>query len=353
MADTTNLTYQSESRALVPVPATDDPDVIRRQIDYTRVQLGTTIQAISERLSPDYLIEQVKTSAREATVGRIKEMTHEANRKVEGASSSLGQVVRENPLPVAVIGLGLGWLLLSERNKRDMVQNGGNGYHTGRQMYYDDMHDDRLMRATRDRVGDIASSVGQSAAQMKNRVGNTLQEAGDTVSDVAGRAGEAVSDTSQRVGDTLSGTAARVGDAVTQTTEMVQDKAGEVSERARIEAEILRREAELRSRRAVQRTKQSFQQTMESSPLALGAVLVIAGAAVGAAIPASEYENRLMGETRDRLLDEAKVHAQDAVGKIQTVVEDTQRAVVSEVKESARRQDIPIDDVMQGTENTY
>ena len=103
MANTTDLSYQSSGYAPAP-SASDDPDVIRRQIEYTRAQMTGTINQIGERLSPDYLLDKAKTSVREATVGRFKDMSYEANRRMEGMSNNMSDTVRANPLPVALIG---------------------------------------------------------------------------------------------------------------------------------------------------------------------------------------------------------------------------------------------------------
>lgn len=360
MVDSTNITRRPESVALAIPANSDDPDTIRRQIDHTRVQLGTTIQAISERLSPDYLIEQAKSSAREATVGRLQDMKHEANRKVEGMSSGLSQTLRDNPLPMAVIGLGLGWLLLAERNKKDAYLTDDYRYGSDDYRYYGSSDNRPAMRDTRDRVEGVASAVGNRAAEVKHRVGNTVSEATDAVGEVANRAGEAVSETGQRVSAKVSDSAAKVSDTVSataervgETAEMVQDRASEAAARARNEAERVRRDTEWRARRTAYRTKQSFWENMEENPLAVGAVLAIAGAAVGAAIPTTEYENKLMGDTRDRLLDEAKYRAQDVVERVQTVVEDTQKAAVSEAKQAVRQQHLTIDDLTETKDNPY
>lgn len=360
MANTTDLTARNDYQPEINAPTVHDSEVIRRQIDFTRAQLGTTIQAIGDRLSPDNLIEQAKSSAREATVGRIKEMKREANRKVEDVSTGFSQTVRDNPLPVAVIGLGLGWLLLSERNKRDAYRMDEYAYRNDDYRYYSDMRQDSTMHEARERVGQAAATVENKAAEVKHRVGSAVNEATDAVGDAASRAGEMVNETGHRVGEKLSETASRVGDTVSQTanrvgetTERVQERASDAAERARNEAEKLRREAEWRSRRAAYRTKQSFWQNMNENPLAVGAVLAVAGAAVGAAIPTTEYENKLMGETRDRLLDEAKVRAQDVVERVQTVVDDTQRAAVTELKESTRQQNLTVDDMIGDKEDAY
>ncbi len=359
MADSTELTRRPDSLALAIPMQSDDPDISRQQIDHTRTQLGTTIQAIGERLSPDNLIEQAKSSAREATVGRLEDMKHQANRKVEGMSAGLSQTLRDNPLPVAVIGLGLGWLWLSERNKGNGYDSDAYRYGSDDYRYYDSADGRRVSRDMRYRDDDM-TSVGGRATQMKRRVGNTVSGATDAVSDAARQAEETVSEAAQRVGDRLSDSAERVGDTVQATANrvedtagMVQERAGEAAARACDEAERLAQEAEWRARRMATRTKQSFWENLEENPLAVGAVLAIAGAAIGAAMPSTEYEDQLMGDTRDHLLDEAKDRAQDVVGRVQTVFEDTQRAAMAEVKTAAREQDLTVDD-MSGTKgNLY
>lgn len=338
MAYPTNLT--NTTTALAVTSDSDDPAVIQRQIDYTRAQLATTISAIGDRLSPDNLIEQAKTSAKEATVGRFRDMTHEANRRMDGMSNNLSQTVRDNPLPVAVIGLGLGWLLMSSRNKRGGYRDGDYDYRSSGYRYYEDMEARGRFDQARERVGDVAQDVAQSvetrAHEVRRQVSGAAQNVGESVSHTASRVGETLGDTASRVGETLGDTASRVG----ETAEMAQERAGEALNRTRSEADRLRREAMWRSQEAMGRTKESFWNTMEENPLALGAVLVIAGAAIGASIPTTEYENRLLGETRDRVIDEAKLRAQDAVERVQTVVEDTRSAAMSEIKVAAERENI-------------
>ena len=157
MANATDLTYRSGDYA--PAPSTsDDPDVIRRQIENTRAQMTATISEIGERLSPDYLLDKAKTSVREATVGRIKDMGYEANRRVEGVSNSMGDTVRANPLPVALIGLGLGWLIMSDRSKRQQADMRGQ-YRTTGYRYYEGHDGPGAMDQMRHRVGDAADMV--------------------------------------------------------------------------------------------------------------------------------------------------------------------------------------------------
>jgi ElaB/YqjD/DUF883 family membrane-anchored ribosome-binding protein len=73
-----------------------------------------------------------------------------------------------------------------------------------------------------------------------------------------------------------------------------------------------------------------FKRLLQQNPLAVGAVAATLGIAVGLAIPETERENRLMGETRDTLADRAKDAAQGAVEKAKQVAGDAASQVAGE-----------------------
>jgi len=50
----------------------------------------------------------------------------------------------------------------------------------------------------------------------------------------------------------------------------------------------------------------SAQRTFESNPLAITAVAVAVGAAIGLALPATDPEKRMLGQTGSRLIDTAE-----------------------------------------------
>lgn len=341
MANTTDISYRN-SDTLPALSDSDDPDVIRRQIEQTRAQMTSTINQIGERLSPDYLLDKAKTSVREATVGKFKDMSYEANRRMEGMSNNMSDTVRANPLPVALIGLGLGWLVMSNRSKQQQQYDMRGQYRTTGYRYYEGNDGPGRMDEMRYRVGDAADAVQDRAADIQDRISGTAHRMGESVSDTAQRTGETVRDTAQRTGEAVRETAYRVGESVGQRAEMVQERAADMSSQARNEAERLAAEARWRAQAGVERTRQSFWETMEQNPLTLGAIVLIAGAAVGASIPSTEYENRLMGDTRDRLMDEARTRAQDTVGRVQTVLQEAQQAAVTEAKNVAQRENLPI-----------
>lgn len=65
------------------------------------------------------------------------------------------------------------------------------------------------------------------------------------------------------------------------------------------------------ARMQVQRARGSWDYMMREHPLALGAVGLAIGALVAAMAPRTRQEDELMGETRDRLLDDAKQAASE------------------------------------------
>ena len=339
MADTTGVTYPRGTDTSVPL-ISDDPDEIRQQISHTRALMSTTITQIGERLSPDYILDKAKTSVREAAVGRINDMRYEANRRMENVSNNMGDTVRANPLPVALIGIGLGWLLMSERSKRQQYDT--RGYRTSGYRYYESNEGPSRVDQARYRLNEAADTVQDRAAHLQDRISDTAQSVGENISETAQRTGDTVRETAHRTGEAVRDTVQRVGETVGQRAEMVQERASDMTMQARNEAERLAAEARWRAQNGIQQTRQTFWEVMEQNPLTLGAVVLIAGAAVGAAIPSTEYENRLLGETRDKLMDEARTRAQDTVGRVQNVLHEAQQAAVTEARNVARRENLPI-----------
>ena len=70
---------------------------IQREIDQDRERIGSRIDAIQERMSPGQLIDEVLTYAKGSGGGEYV--------------SNLGQALKNNPLPVALMGVSLAWLM--------------------------------------------------------------------------------------------------------------------------------------------------------------------------------------------------------------------------------------------------
>lgn len=100
---------------------------IRDEVAQRRTEMGETVDAIEQQLSPEHLKERAKETARdtfeqaqgavrEAMAGRAEQGAHSAGQTAREAHSCLVETIKQNPVPAALAGLGLGWLVLNARS---------------------------------------------------------------------------------------------------------------------------------------------------------------------------------------------------------------------------------------------
>ena len=173
--------------------STDDPNSspgaaeIRSDIEETRSNLSATIDALQDKLDPSRIAEQVKDQIRdkateaygtakhavkEATVRKVGKivssvsetvsgMTRQAGAVVNDKGSSVVQYIKENPVPVALVALGLGMLATSRRQSPLGVSNGGS------------------------RLRDTGSSLTDTARSAADRATNVVSSAAGSVREFA------------------------------------------------------------------------------------------------------------------------------------------------------------------------
>jgi hypothetical protein len=465
----------------------DDPDAIRAGIEQTRAEMSSTINAIQEKLNPQVLMDQAKDtlqdaasniistakdSVREATVGRVEDMVSNVTDTAKDTGGNFVQMVKDNPIPAALVGLGLGWLFTrnsgSSSNRgqnygyypdypdydRGYRGGGGGGYQPqsyGRQGYsyggssqgsqgssgivegvtdrikqnpvpaalagaglgwllmggggsgnqpsggrsysqyggnygyqgsqgsqgsqgggigdavgqvqnkVGDVADEARYRAQEaagtvtDTAGEVVNRVGEVAGQVRDTAGTVAGQVRDTAGDVAGTVAHTAGDVAGQTGDvvgrflrtlsdnpvpaTLAGlslawlfmqsnsqgryrlnearhvagdVASQAGDTVGRLAETAGDTVGGVAEGVKYQAS---------------ETQSQFQRMLMENPLAVGAIAVAVGAAVGLAVPETPQEHQLMGAARDKLVDRAQTVAQDTIQRVQEATGDAMQRV--------------------------
>jgi ElaB/YqjD/DUF883 family membrane-anchored ribosome-binding protein len=254
-----------------PDPTNVEIERTRAEIVRTRADMSETVDAIQGRLSPENLKEQAKDRVKEATVGKAQE-----------AGSGIVETIRANPVPAALTGLGLGWLLMSARRQQDEHARLRRTPYGQPPRYYDE-HGSSGASAGQ-ALGRARDSVGETASQAQNKAGQVASQAQDKVEEVAGQA---------------------------------QDQASRLGDKARYQA---------------RRASVGFQRMLRENPLAVGALATGVGAAVGLAIPETAKEHEVMGEARDDLVETAQETAQEAQQKVQRVAQEAQSAARSEAE---------------------
>lgn len=272
------------------------------------------------------------------------------------AASSLLNTVSQNPLPIAAAVLGAAWLVMRSRDN-------GSGPAYRRDDYADYLPPDTSGPNIGSRVGDVVSSVKDKASHVGDAVTDAVGSAKDKVSDAVGGAKDKVTDAvgtaKDKVTDVVGGAKDKVGDvvdsakdkvssamdtakdkagqassAVSSAVSAARDKATQVTGQARDKASQLGTSAMEQTRKA----QGAVSDTYHDNPLAYGLVALGIGAAVGLLIPATEPENRIMGQKRDELLNRAQSAASDLATKVQTVAENTLDAAKTTAAQEVKNQ---------------
>jgi hypothetical protein len=301
----------------------DDTTEIRAGIEQTRSEMSETIDAIQERLNPQHIKEQVKEQVREATIGRAEEAMRNAGDTLNEARYGLMETIRQNPIPAAMAGIGLGWLFMNRRSGARYRDQGyyrqGGQYYTGQPYggergYAGGQYGYRAEWREDDRG--LLERGGQA-------IGSTVSRVQETAGDVAHRAQETVGDVAQRAQETVGNVVDQAQSTAGDVAQHAQEAAGYIADRAQFQA---------------QRLEDRFERTLHENPLAVGAIALALGTAVGFTLPQTQRENELLGETRDNLIERAQTVAQDTVEKVQRVASEVIDEAQTTARESAREQ---------------
>jgi ElaB/YqjD/DUF883 family membrane-anchored ribosome-binding protein len=245
---------------------------IERDAAETRAKLGERLDDLQGRLAPAKNVERAFDYVRD----------HGGE-----AASNLAATVRNNPLPVFMIGAGLAWLMLSKTGKQDdEVATTADGAGA---------EDGAMGRTTVPRYGSGAS--GAHADDDEGRFGET-----------AAAAAAGVGSKAKRLGSKVSSHASSARDGV-------KEKLGDVRARA-------------------QQAKESSGRFIAAHPLAVGAAGLAAGALIAAALPVTRRESQLVGRESTAV----KRAARDAVSEKGREIRAAASAVLESAKQEAKEQ---------------
>jgi hypothetical protein len=304
---------------------TPSSEQLEQESERTRARLAETLEELRARLTPGQVVDQLFDYAREGSGGEFVR--------------NLGHEVRRHPLPVTLIGAGIGWLMIANsRSLRDASEW---------------REDDGAMADGRARsAGFLSRRHTRSGGEMES-LKTTARSAGDVakttwsnLSDSAGDAAEAVGDTTRNLGSTVADTAReakwRVSSAAGQaasTAASARDTAlhGSASIYASAtDAAHSVTQSATRAGRNAERWTRSFTDFCAEQPLVLAGLGLALGAAIGTALPSSETENRLMGETSGALKEKAQEGVSELYQKAETVVRNVTSEAVETVSKAAK-----------------
>lgn len=311
---------------------------IEREIENDRERIGEKLSAIQEKLTPGQLIDEA--------LGYLKSSG--------GAEylGNLGQAAKANPMPLALMGVSLAWLMAApgkpsvERNGERAAPDGppldyplatvsGRLRRTGgprlengqRYAHFEDGAGKRFRALTDEtgrRAGDFldeaggvfrgfADATGKRITDFTDETGSAIDSALGWAADTWAAARESAGGMMDSVTKSLSGMGSSVGSSSSSAMSGVQDQAGRLND--------------------------MIQKTFRDQPLVAGALAFAAGAAIGAALPHTESEDALIGETADAVKKDLGARSADMWEqgrKVATDVYDKAVTMADELHDTAR-----------------
>ncbi len=287
---------------------------LERDISRTRDDVDRILDALGDKLSPKRL------------VGDAIEGATKAPRRV---AKTVGAQAAHHPLPTALIGLGIVWLVAAtRRDARESRRESPNGSASWEDSLsyaeredlnrYQRMHlaqdqpprflgesdedyDNRLY-VTRGVILGVDATPQEDRAAFRSRVDAEHKSLRERVRSVLARIGDAAGDAKRGAMGAAGVVKHGVMDAAGAVKHGVMDAAGGVKHGAERVGSFGSEQAG-HVKHAAQKVGRSARDMHEAHPLVSGAIMVAVGAAIGALTPNTKAENRLMADKRERLAE--------------------------------------------------
>jgi hypothetical protein len=281
---------------------------LEREVSEQRNRVEARIGEIKERLSPGQLVDELLSYSKDGG---------------SAFATNLGRQLTANPLPAALVGVGLAWLIGSN-------VNAGSGSHTVSHSSHRDEDEfpyARLPSGGLRRISHAADEQGQWWSEFESNEGTRYKAEADSLGRRAGHFADEtgkkfsgfIDDAGNRVRQFEDESGNAMGDAMGWASHTWQNaqrglnrQAHDLSHAASDAAAGMRHlggnlGGELQSQ-TDQLTRQ-ISSLFDQQPLIAGALAFAAGAAMGAALPHTAQEDQLLGEHADKVRDKATAAA--------------------------------------------
>ena len=249
-------------------------DEIEQEIRQTRARLDDTLHQIEEKFSPEQLMNTTYDYLRHGGAER--------------AVNSLSRTLKENPLPVMVTGIGLGWLLLAQRSSHTSTSTQDNETMSGARATVLG-HDPAALGATPQHHSREESSAEGMTDKAKHMVEGMRER--------AGHLGEQVKEHSQHLGDQMRHRASHLDEQRHAAMDAASHRMHDASHQAT--------------------------HFVQDHPLVAGALGVAVGAVLAGLFSPTRTESRYLGEMRDRVVQRAEEFGEEQLERAGEKIHDT------------------------------
>jgi Protein of unknown function (DUF3618) len=290
---------------------------LERETESCRDELADTLEELRARMTPGEVVDQLVDYAQETTGGLFFQ--------------HLKQQVANNPLPVAVMAAGFGWLMFGKGVSASRLRRSTTSAADKGRAWLSDTAEG--VAASRREAGDRLSEAGSRAretagaaaadarerlhagtAAMSEAAANAAAQAKETMSDATAQVKDAaaqVKDTTVHFKDAAAGAA--FSDTVSDTYDRAAAGAGRAATAVAGSASRIGTSAAASGR--------DFMDFCRDQPLVLAGMGLAVGAAIGALLPRTQAEDQLMGDVSDELKEQTRGFAGAQLEKAKNVGE--------------------------------
>jgi hypothetical protein len=353
---------------------------IEREVEATRASVEETVEALKDKMTLGQMVDEAASYFRNTGGPQL--------------FSNLGSQVRDNPLPLALVGIGLAWLM-SGRGRPHVRSHlhAGNGRRRqgyaspdyrlmaeqDEAVYAGASHPDYATHSTgaegarhdgdrsaehrhgmgnglrrkahdiRDAAGSVASGIAGAAGGVAGAAGkvasgvgaaaSTVGSAGSRLAggarsgaDVAWRGGGAAYRGASRLGSSAYGYGSSAYEGAARYGSSAYEGATGYGSAAYSGVSRFGSSAYDSASRMGYRARDTFSEVVDREPLVLGALGLAVGAAFAVLAPRTRAEDELIGDTRDRFFADVEEYGREQFEHGKRMAEETYRAALTEAE---------------------
>ena len=258
------------------------------EIDDTRAEMDAIIDELQRRMSPDYIVNQSMNTIQ---------------RKTQDMKNQALETVKNNPLPLALIGGGLAWMI-AQKFTSDKRQS----YDTTHRHYPNYSTSGSRANATERDASDRSRNLIERGQKVYS---HATDKAGDAYGTGKGKTQEAFEHGREKLSDAYHTMRDKTEQCWTKTMDTTSD--------------------------AYETAVDKISNSYNDYPLLFIAAAVGAGVAAGVSLPATKRENRWMGDYRDHLFGQISNLGHDAVQHGKEALQSTAQAATATAEQELEK----------------
>lgn len=323
------------------------PEEIEHDIERTRARLSSNIDAIQRKLTPGEMMDEAISYARTSLPADF--------------GSNLNKAVRDNPIPVALIGLGVAWLAMQGKQRPaymsherhgsfgfsgdthrpgsgfasehglgfggqgDVDDHGVGGHITGDHSSSFDGAKNKVSAAgssLKDKASSMAQNVKSKFSGGSQDSSQGYSSSGPGIKEKISSAGQSIREKASELGSRVSGSGSNMGDRSRGMAQDARSRANDLGQR---------------SQQQYYRAKDSVTHMVEEQPMFLGVLGLALGTIIAAIIPPTRREDELLGHTRDDFFARGQQMAREQAENLKSSAQHVAETVKETVKDEAQR----------------